>query len=289
MKFGRFDIFQLSEGLFKLTDSFMEEFVGDNPISLEQESKFPARLLVSINIIVLISDENIILCDTGIGSKHRDQACDLPTPNGKTKSIKEQLNLMKIRPEDVTHVLITHLHYDHSGGLTCNNADDQLILSFPNAKIFVQNEEWEAAEQSVYKKSKGYLSENWALYRDSSNLNIVDGNEHIADGISLIKTNGHTKGHQIVKIDSGDGKIAAFFGDLIPTPSHVSKRLKMKFDYNPDKSKSVRINLIDQAVAENWLLFFYHAPHIKAGKAYQTSNQNIKVKKFINESLWSFQ
>jgi len=285
MKFGRFDVFQFSEGLFKLTDTFMEEFAGDDPISSKREPKFPARLLVSINIVVLLNGDNVILCDTGIGTKHRNQACDYPTPDGKTKSIKEQLSLMNIQPEDVTHILLTHLHYDHSGGLTCINANDQLILSFPNANIFVQNEEWEAAEQSVYKQSKGYLSENWALYRETSNLHLVDGDESIADGITLIKTNGHTKGHQIVKIDSGDGQVAAFFGDLIPTPSYFSKGLKMKFDYNPDKSKSMRTNLIDEAVEEDWLLFFYHAPHVKAGRAHQTSNKSIKVKKIVNENL----
>ena len=112
MKFGRFDIFCLSEGLFKLTDSFIEEFIGEEKSKQNNEPKSLGRLLVSINIVVCLYDKNIILCDTGIGTKHRNQACDIPTPTGKTKSIKEQLNFMKIRVEDVTHVLLTIILVD---------------------------------------------------------------------------------------------------------------------------------------------------------------------------------
>ena len=277
MKFGRFDIFSLSEGLFKLTDSFMEEHEKGSIPGPDTQS--PGRWLVSINVVVCIRDNHIILCDTGIGTKHRDQACDVPTPAGKSQSIRERLNLINIKAEDVTHVILTHLHYDHAGGLTCYDDNRNLMLTYPKAKVYVQSDEWDAAIKSETKETRGYLADNWELYRDSSNLRIIDGDESVLDGIELKKTNGHTHGHQIIKINSGDGRFAGIFGDLIPTPWHVNKGLKMKFDVNPDQSKSMRINLIDQAVEEEWLLFFYHAPHIKIGKAYTTSGNQVKVKK----------
>lgn len=283
MKFGRFEIFQLSDGLFQLTDSMMEEFSGNETKLGEKKT---SRILVSINVVVIRDEKNIILCDTGIGTKHRDQACDFPTPKGKAISVKEQLKLLNILPLDVTYVIMTHLHYDHSGGLTCYDDEGNLNQSFPNAKVFIQEEEWEAAQQAVYKGSRGYKSDNWGVYQNSANLQIIDGDEEVLTGISVVKTNGHTRGHQIIKITSGEGQIAGVFGDIIPTPFHFTKNLKMKVDFNPEKSKSARAKIVDQAMDEDWLLFFYHAPHVKAGKGYFKTGSTVKVKKFEDKSLW---
>jgi glyoxylase-like metal-dependent hydrolase (beta-lactamase superfamily II) len=280
MKFGRFELVCLWEGLYNLTDSFMEEFVDDKKSISGQDPKSPGRLVVSINVVVCKDEQHVILCDTGLGTKHRNQACDIPSPTGKTRSIREQLFNMNIKAEDVTHVLLTHFHYDHAGGLTCYDKNQNLMFTFPNATVVVQKDEWHAAEQSVYEQSRTYLPENWQLFRDSSNLQLIDGNKTIIEGITLVKTNGHTPGHQIIKISSGENRVAGIFGDLIPTPWYVNKNLKMKFDTDPEKSKSERGELIEQALEEDWLVFFYHAPHVKVGKIYVKSGHEYKVKKW---------
>lgn len=283
MNFGRFEIFQLSDGLFQLTDSMMEEFSGN--IELLDKKK-QSRILVSINVVLIRDEKNIILCDAGIGTKHRNQACDFPAPRGKAKAVKEQLELLDIRTDDVSHILMTHLHYDHAGGLTCQDKDENLNKTYPNAQIFIQEEEWQAAQQAVYKGSRGYRSENWGVYQNSPNLQLIDGDEEVLPGVSLVKTNGHTRGHQIIKINSGNGQIAGVFGDVIPTPSHFTKNLKMKVDFDPERSKTIRAEIVDQALSEDWLLFFYHAPHVKAGKGVAKSGSTIKVKKYEDQKLW---
>lgn len=285
MEFGRFDILQLSEGLFRLTDNLMEEFTGEPSALPVAEPKTPGRLLVSINVVLIRGNDTIILCDTGIGTKLKDQACDYPAPAGKTKSIREQLASLGIRTQDVTHVLLTHLHYDHAGGVTCYDRAGNLMLTYPNAAVFIQVDEWDAAQQSLYRKQRGYLSENWGVLSEAQNLQLVTGTEEVVPGVKLIKTNGHTRGHQIITIDSGDDRKAAVFGDLIPTPSHFNRGLKLKFDFNGEQSKLMRRKFIDTALQEDWLLFFYHAPHVKAGKGVAVSQTGVKVKKYEDSTL----
>ncbi len=286
MEFGRFDILQLSEGLFRLTGNLMEEFTGALSALPVDEPKMPGRLLVSINVVLIRNNDNIILCDTGIGTKIKGRACDYPAPAGKTKSIREQLASLGIDAQDVTHILLTHLHYDHAGGVTCYDRAGNLVPAYPNAAVFIQTDEWDAAQRSLYRKQHGYFLENWGLLSESQNLQLVTGTEEVVPGVTLIKTNGHTPGHQIVTIDSGDGRTAAAFGDLIPTPSHFNRGLKLKFDFNREQSKLMRRQFIDAALLEDWLLFFYHAPHVKAGKGVAASQTGVKVKKYEERTLW---
>ena len=275
MQFGRFEIFQLSDGLFELGKHFMHELGGEE--SLPKIGR--RRLVVAINPVLLRTEDAVILCDTGLGTKHKEQPCILPNGRGASGGVLQQLQSLGVAPEDVTHVILTHLHYDHAGGLTCLDREGNLIPAFPNARVFVQNEEWEAAQKALYQNTKAYKSENWGIYQDSPKLHLLDGDDEILPGVKVIKTNGHTAGHEVILVDGGDGQRAGIFGDIIPTPGHFNPGLRMKFDFNPEVSQQWRKRLIVRALEENWLLFFYHAPVVRAGYGYRRQGETVKVKK----------
>ena len=280
MRFGRFEIFLLTDGLFELGTHFMQELGGGaDPLAQKPAFGRRKRLLVSINPVLVRAKDHLVLCDTGIGTKHQEKSCHLPGAHGIQPSVKEQLKELGIAPEQITDVILTHLHYDHAGGLTCLNDEHYPEPTFPNARIFLQADEWEAAQKALYQAESAYRSENWGVYQDSELLSLLNGDEEVLPGIRVIKTNGHTPGHQVVLIDGGENNRAAFFGDVIPTPAHFTPGLKMKFDFDPERSKVWRQRLVAQALEENWLLFFYHAPIVKAGYPVKKPGLGVKVRK----------
>ncbi len=285
MKFGNFDLFQLNNGLFQLTDTFVEEFAGDGLVTATVSSQAPLRLLIGLNVVVIRIAQQVVLCDTGIGAKYRHQPCNYPTPTGSAVPIHEQLKKLQIQPAEITHILLTHLHYDHAGGLTCFDQSGNLILTYPQAQVFVQAAEWEAAQQTIGKDSRGYHADDRSLLTDSPNLNLLNDNETILPGISVMRTNGHTRGHQIIQIDAGTGQTAVVLGDLIPTPSFFAHDLNFKYDYDAQQSQIRRKEIIEQALQEDWLLFFYHAPHVTAGRGQRQSDHSLRVKKIIADDL----
>jgi glyoxylase-like metal-dependent hydrolase (beta-lactamase superfamily II) len=285
MQFGRFEIFQLSDGLFELKSHWMQELAADELPRPAIGRTDKRRLVVGIHPLVVRTEEALLLCDTGIGTKHRNQPCDWPTPVGSHPSVKEQLEALGISPASVTHILLTHMHYDHAGGLTCLDQAGDLVRTYPRARVYVQNDEWEAAQEALYESSSAYRSENWGLYQDSERLVLVDGDEEVVPGVRLVKTGGHTRGHQVVLLDDGNGQKAALFGDLIPTTFHFSPFLLLKFDYNPEEAKKWRTYWVEKALEEGWLVFFYHSPHVKAGYGYRKESGQIKVKKFTAPDL----
>ncbi len=279
MQFGSFEIFLLTDGLFELGRHFMRELGGGgNPQAEKPAFGRKKRLLVAINPVLIRSGERLILCDTGIGTQHRERPCPLP-PAGAPSPVVKQLAALGFSPEDVTDIILTHLHYDHAGGLTCLDGDLNPAPVYPNARIFVQADEWEAAQKALYQPESAYRTENWGVYQESPALYLLDGGEEILPGIRVVKTGGHTAGHQVILIDGGDGRKAAFPGDLIPTPAHFSPGLKMKFDDSPDRAKEWRRRLVEQTLRENRLLFFYHAPVVRAGYPYKKTGAAIKVRK----------
>ncbi|MDR9416416.1 MAG: MBL fold metallo-hydrolase [Gracilimonas sp.] len=266
MKVGRFEIEQLSEGIFEVFEDgiFQKTEGGKIRKRTPQIDLASNSTSIGINPILIRDGKHNILVDTGLGWGLDDGSSFTDTSNLVTN-----LDIFGLSPSDITHVVLSHLHFDHAAGSTFVNANTSTEVTMPYANYFLQKKEWYFAlqEQNEEKKTLGAgynLDELYKLAAQDKLVLITDTYFELLPGIELIRTGGHTPGHQIVKIhDSGDS--AYFLGDLIPSEYHLNHYAMRQMDIDPVQSKKAKTLILRQALEEQSLMFFYHSVHAKAG------------------------
>jgi glyoxylase-like metal-dependent hydrolase (beta-lactamase superfamily II) len=163
------------------------------------------------------------------------------------------------RPEDVSIVVNTHLHFDHAGGNTTLDAEGRARPAFPNARYFVSRSEYEHAESPHERDRASYLPENWRPLAESGQLELKDDNYEVVPGLSLETVPGHSRTMQCVRLERG-GRTLYGFADLVPTRAHVPTAWVMGYDLYPVETVEAKRRLLPQAAREGWLCLFYHDP-----------------------------
>ena len=214
----------------------------------------------------LLVDDGInrVLIETGIGFKNPEKFLKIFDIDHSKYSLSNTLSESGYSHNDITHVIITHLHFDHSGG-ALHFEDKQLKPSFPNATYYISDSNWKAAINPNEREKVSYISNNYMQLELEKKLKKIPDNYKILDGIETYVVNGHTKGQQLVKI-SDSSETIVFCSDLIPLKSHLKLPWIMGYDLNAETTLSEKKKFLDQASAENWILFFYHDPDCVAVK-----------------------
>ncbi|MBN2829177.1 MAG: MBL fold metallo-hydrolase [Candidatus Cloacimonetes bacterium] len=185
------------------------------------------RQKVRINLLLIQYEDRLILIDSGIGNKLIDKKKKIY--NYADFLLPASLQEVGFSRFDITDVILTHLHFDHAGGII-SIFNDTPELTFPNARHWVQNSEWHIAKSPDELNAAAYnYDENLALLEQSSKLKLIEGNYKLTDDIELIKVGGHTVGFQIVKFTFKDDK-AIFAGDIIPTREHLPLPIISAYD-----------------------------------------------------------
>lgn len=267
MKLGQFEIEQLSEGHYLFgSNGYIERWRPSSKDETGHDYDHSYFKLVGIDPIVVKHAEGYVLLDAGLGLSMNAKERDPHFSNLHTN-----LDVLDIKADEVTHVILSHLHSDHAGGLTYDNNESASTPTLPNARIIVQQDEWDHAleqyENPTGLEGVGYeLDDFFRLVGDGRVEFIEDEYLEIVPGIEVIKTGGHTPGHQIVRITSGKQK-AYFFGDLIPGNSKLLHVYNTKrIDFDPVRARYLRSFWLKQAYEEDAWAFFYHAPYKKFGK-----------------------
>ncbi len=201
------------------------------------------------------SNNRRILIDTGIGSKQSEKFFGYYDLNGDY-SLINSIQIAGFRPEDITDVLLTHLHFDHAGGAV-NRVDDQLIPAFPNAKYWVNEQHWNHAHNSNPREKASFLNENFDALLEHGVLHFINEDEVLADCIEINVFNGHTIGMIVPIVNNGSYKIA-FAADLIPSAAHIPVNYVMGYDIQPLITMKEKSQFLNQVVEENILLFYEH-------------------------------
>lgn len=279
MNIGRFEIEQLSEGIFEIFEdgqiqkSTLSEIEEDPEVpGLKQTSHY-----IGINPLLIKDGKHNILVDTGLGwgLDHRSSFTD-------TSNLLTNLDIFGLTPADITHVVLSHLHYDHAAGSTFvdHNTTTQPTMSYAN--YFLQKKEWyfalEETAKGTQRPGAGYqLDELYKLAAEDKLVLLTDQKFELLPGIEIIRTGGHTPGHQIVKIQDS-GETAYFLGDLIPSEFHLNHYAMRKMDVNSIESKKAKTLILRQALKENAVLLFYHSLHAKAGKLVLNDDRKFALK-----------
>ncbi|MGQ9708136.1 MAG: MBL fold metallo-hydrolase [bacterium] len=270
MKIGDYDIYPLSDGFFGLDGGAM---FGVVPKPVWEKTNPPDeknRIRLALRPLLVVTPTELVLIDTGIGDKF-DAGFAERFRVEKPDSLFDSLARAGFKPEDITVVILTHLHFDHCGGSTVIR-DGRPMPSFPNARYVVQKIEWQEAINPNRRSRASYLSDNFLPIQEMGLLELVDGSTELIPGIELLHTGGHTKGMQVVKIKGMD-RTAIFWSDMIPTRGHIPVPYIMGYDLFPLRSMEQKEKLLSQAVAEGWLSFLEHDPDVFAGQIIQIDNR----------------
>lgn len=274
MNIGDYRIEQLSEGIFEISSAGSIRKIHNR---LQDTSLHPSVEQVGLDPVLIDTGTTCILLDTGLGI-----GLDKKDPDPDTSNILTNLDIFGYRATDIKHVIMSHLHYDHAAGLSYTDAAGRITATLPNAKIYVQKSEWDTALQQLDSPSRtrgmGYETDDlYRLVADGRLLFLDNEHKEIVKGVTVIRTGGHTPGHQIVRISSR--KETAFYcGDLIPGDFHLNQYLLRKVDSDSTNARKARTLLMQQACRDQATLLFYHSIFQKAGKISRDKNRKFVLK-----------
>lgn len=213
------------------------------------------RIPLQTNCLLLEDGKHLVLVEAGYGDgwdEKSTQNFDL-----ESRTVTDALTELGVEPTSITHTIVTHLHFDHCGGLTHTNTQGQDVRAFPNAKCIVQEREWKDAQSNKSTMSKTYLTKNLAPLEED--LELVDGQKEVLPGLFVWPTPGHTWGHQSVRAQTKDGTVA-FLGDVVPTFNHVPLPFSMGYDMLPWDNMQTKQTVLTQAMDEDWRIVLAHEP-----------------------------
>ena len=236
-------IIPLSEGAFTIDKT--KVFVPFNKEKDDLQERALGSLLVEVQPFCIITKKDILLIDTGLGFSNSDGVLQ----------IHQNLIDNGVDPMDVTKVLMSHLHKDHSGGISKEDKVlGQRFLSFPKAIYYVNKSEFEFA---IQKGVPSYTVKEFEILERSDNIIFTEGNGKIDEYISYEVTGAHSPFHQTFLIEE-DGEKIFFGGDVAPQLQQMKSRFIAKYDFDGKKSMQFRQQWWEQAEKDHWTLLFYH-------------------------------
>lgn len=220
------------------------------------------RLLQALNCLLVETPAGRVLVETGIGERVTDKVREMRRYEGPP--IVPALATAGFDPGTVDVVAMSHLHFDHAGGLLLADGS----RAFPGASIVAQRAEWEIALGDNPRLVASYDQPEVQLVRSWGQEAWADGEREIMPGVAVVPTGGHSAGHQAVVVrGAGAGaRTLAFFGDLCMRPWSANPRWVTSFDDFPLDSVTVKGSLFAQAADENWVIVLSHEPLTPIGK-----------------------
>jgi glyoxylase-like metal-dependent hydrolase (beta-lactamase superfamily II) len=195
-----------------------------------------------------------VLIETGMGNKLSDRMIKF---YGQPAQLLDNLAAGGIAPDDIDIVINSHLHFDHCGWNTIRDKSGKIVPTFPRAKYYAPEGEWQYARHPSERDAISFISENYDPLVESGQMTLLKGGEEIVPGISVQTFPGHTAHMQAVIIRS-QGGTACYISDLIPTIAHIDITWGMSFDLYPLQTIASKKLYYAQSIPEKWLTVFTH-------------------------------
>lgn len=219
-------------------------------------------------LLIETDDGRKILVDTGVGEKDDERFRKHFNPSIPQELVAGLATAM-VRPEEITDVLFTHLHFDHVGGASYIDAAGKVKLSFPNATHWVCGKQWQWAKAPNTREAASFLPANLNPLEQSGKLRFLPDQTSDFEwfpGIQLRTVYGHTEAMQLPLIDLPDGRRIVYCADLIPSAAHLSLPWVMAFDVRPLDTLAEKERLLGDALAGDWTLLLEHDAHTAGGR-----------------------
>lgn len=256
---GPFHLYAVDGGRFKLDGGAMFGVVPKTLWSRRLPADEKNRIPMGLRCLLIESKETgrLYLVDNGIGTKFDEKMTDIYQVDTAEVDLISSLEHHGFTPDDVTDLILTHLHFDHCGGTTYFDKNGKLNHTFKNARYHITKKHWQTATEPNAREKASFLKDNIQPIAEWPELNLVDKKYQFEEGISTIGANGHTLGQQLPKIEADD-KTIVFVADLLPTQHHLSLPWVMGYDMRPIKTLNEKETFLDEAAANNWFLFLEH-------------------------------
>ena len=230
---------------------------------------------------LLVEDgDRLILIDSGIGDKQNEKFFSHFHLNGDA-SLEKSLTKLGFHCNDITDVLITHLHFDHVGGAV-KRANGKFALSFPHARYWSNQQHWDWAINPNPREKASFLSENILPIKELGHLNFIKSGNELGEHIEILTVNGHTEG-QMIPIITFKNKKIAFTADLIPSVGHLKIPYLPSYDIRPLRTMEEKELFLQRAINEDIQLFFEHDAYHQCCSVIQ-SERGVKLNQTFNLS-----
>jgi glyoxylase-like metal-dependent hydrolase (beta-lactamase superfamily II) len=260
MKIGKYELHAIETGSFGLDGGAMFGIIPKPMWNRLNPSDEQNRVTLHARNLLLVSDSRKILIDTGIGINWDEKFIRNYRLDQTQNTSFNSLSKLGIKPEAITDVLLTHLHFDHTGGSTIIK-DGKWIPAFPNAKYYIQKKHFEWALDPSDRDRGSFIQDRFIPLHNEGLLHFIDGDVTFDDEIEFIVINGHTFSQQLIKIHDSSNTVL-YCGDLFPFISHIPFPYIMGYDLQPVVTLQEKKNILPVVVGENWKLFFEHDPEV---------------------------
>jgi glyoxylase-like metal-dependent hydrolase (beta-lactamase superfamily II) len=255
---GDFELSIFSDGTYLLDGGaffgVIPKIMWSRKVTADERNYVQAGL----NSLLIRTGKKNVLVETGMGNKLSERMIKFYS---QPAQLLTNLAAAGIAPQDIDIVINTHLHFDHCGWNTIRSKDGKIVPTFPRAKYYAPEGEWQYARKPSERDVISYIPENYDPLVESGQMTLLKGGEEIAPGISVKTFPGHTAHMQAVIVESG-GRTACYISDLIPTTAHIDITWGMSFDLYPLQTIESRKQYYAKAISEKWLTVFTHDPRV---------------------------
>ncbi|NLO72163.1 MAG: MBL fold metallo-hydrolase [Porphyromonadaceae bacterium] len=213
---------------------------------------------LGMRCLVVKTPEKLILVDTGTGEKQLEYLKYYQFSG--IVDFDKELRKIGYSADEVTDVILTHLHFDHCGTCTRRDENDELVLTFPNATHWVGKTQWENFLNPNVREGDSYFPENMLPVEEAGKLKLVENEMHICPEVKVKIFNGHTAGQLSPYVAVGD-KTLVYTGDVIPLVANLPIAWVSSYDTQPIISMQDKERMLSEATKENQILFFEHDVH----------------------------
>ncbi len=255
---GDFELSIVSDGTYPLDGGaffgVVPKIMWSRKVTADERNYVPAGL----NSLLIRTGKQTVLVETGMGNKLSERMIKF---YGQPAKLLTNLSAAGVAPDDIDIVINTHLHFDHCGWNTVRGKDGRIVPTFPRAKYYAPEGEWQYSRKPSERDAISYIPENYDPLVESGQMTLLKGGEEIVPGISVKTFPGHTAHMQAVIVESR-GRTACYISDLIPTMAHIDLTWGMSFDLYPLQTIESKKQFYARAIPEKWLMVFTHDPKV---------------------------
>ncbi len=254
-------VYSVDTGMFKLDGGAMFGVVPKviwNKLNPSDENNLCTW---AMRCMLVVEGNRKILIDTGMGKKQSEKFFSHYYPHGDGELV-QSLHQLGFTTDEITDVILTHLHFDHCGGAVCL-VDEKLVPTFPNATYWSNENHWNWAIHPNSREKASFLKENFVPLQEHGQLKFIEEvpgqKTRFSDNIEILFVHGHTKSMMLPLVHF-KGKKICYMADLIPSSLHVPLPYVMGYDMFPMTTLIEKENYLEEALKEDHILFFEHDP-----------------------------
>ena len=267
IELGQARVHFTSDGFFAMDGGAMFGIVPKPLWSRHVPADEANRIRMSLHCPLAIDRSDVILVDTGVGDRLSERERGIYKVD-RRGGLVARLAEIAIEPEDVSHVILTHLHFDHAGGVVTRDAFGHLRPTFPRARYFVQRVELETARNPPDERlaaAYAHAADCLTPLADANLLEVLDGPTALTPRLRVVVTGGHTPSHQCPILADG-GQTFVHLGDIAPTRAHLRPAWNQAYDVDPLETLEAKKCLLEHAAKEGWWVSFDHDHEIACGR-----------------------